>query len=118
MCGALCSTGEVPPGGIQPLIFRFCPLEAKVYEFSIPIRLEDGSQEVLKIEGRGYHVDNVNLPEPLRGENSRVGNFTGHDLQGVRSVMESSPLTISEEIMWFEDVSVKARSGPCVCCEA
>lgn len=64
---------------------------------------------MLKIEGRGYHVDHVDNPEPLPGENRRAGKFTGHKLQALRSVMDRSPLTISEEILWFENIPVKAR---------
>lgn len=105
------STGEVVPGGVQPLMFKFCPLEAKHYSVSIPILLKGGEMELLHIEGRGYLLEDPHSPVPVPGEDSRIGAFKGHSLSPVRTVMNSSPVAISEETIWFGDIPAKVENG-------
>ena len=49
--------GVVPAGGVAVLRFVFRPLEAKLHEVTLPIKLADGQLEHLRVVGRGYHPE-------------------------------------------------------------
>lgn len=89
------------------MMLTFCPLEAKHYGVSIPILLNGGAMELLRIEGRGYLPENPSVPCPIPGEDSRIGKFKGHNLSSIRSVMNSSLVAVSEETLWFGSIPVK-----------
>ena len=47
--------GTVAAGDMTPLNFLFSPLEARVYTFTLPIKLSNGTKTALHITGQGYH---------------------------------------------------------------
>ena len=49
--------GVVPAGGVAVLRFEFRPLEAKLHEVTLPVKLADGQLEHLRVVGRGYHPE-------------------------------------------------------------
>ena len=49
--------GMVPAGGVAVLRFVFRPLEAKLHEVTLPVKLADGQLEHLRVVGRGYHPE-------------------------------------------------------------
>ena len=49
--------GVVPAGSVAVLRFEFRPLEAKLHEVMLPVKLADGQLEHLRVVGRGYHPE-------------------------------------------------------------
>ncbi|GIL85005.1 hypothetical protein Vretimale_9849 [Volvox reticuliferus] len=46
--------GDIQPGGVAAVNWRFSPLEAKEYSVRVPILLGDGGVEMIELIGRGY----------------------------------------------------------------
>ncbi|KAL6761327.1 hypothetical protein V8C86DRAFT_3023865 [Haematococcus lacustris] len=69
----LCSSthGSIPEGGSAALVWQFVPLEPKVYRVQVPLVLSDGSQELITLQGRGYHPARPLEPPPLATEGDR-----------------------------------------------
>jgi len=47
--------GVIPPGGVAGLNFIFSPLEDRMYNVALPIKLGNGAKTVLHLVGKGYH---------------------------------------------------------------
>ncbi len=47
--------GVIPPGGVAGLNFIFSPLEDRVYNVALPIKLGNGAKTALHLVGNGYH---------------------------------------------------------------
>ncbi len=65
------ASGTVPDQGVLPLNWLFAPLEAREYTAVVPVRLSDGSAELVTLQGRGFHPSEPSAGAPMAGEGSR-----------------------------------------------
>jgi len=63
--------GTIEHQGVAPLALQFNPVEAKVYHCRLPVALADGSVQVIKLQGRGFHPAFPDEPPTLPSESAR-----------------------------------------------
>jgi len=67
--------GVIPPGGVAGLNFIFSPLEDRLYNVALPIKLGNGAKTALHLVGKGYHplpalADSAGMQQPLSSDST------------------------------------------------
>ncbi|DBA87452.1 TPA: hypothetical protein ACH3X1_004491 [Trebouxia sp. C0004] len=86
--------GVIPPGGVAGLNFVFSPLEDRVYNVALPIKLGNGAKTALHLVGTGYH------PLPTVADSAGVQQRLGID-STLRTLWDTQIEAAADKATWL-----------------
>lgn len=84
--------GVIPPGGVAGLNFIFSPLEDRLYNVALPIKLGNGAKTALHLVGKGYH--------PLPAVADSAGMQQGTD-STLRTLWDTQIQAAADKATWL-----------------
>ena len=98
--------GVIPPGGVAGLNFIFSPLEDRLYNVALPIKLGNGAKTAVHLVGKGYH------PLPAVADSAGMQQGLGTD-STLRSLWDTQIEAAADKATWLGFSAVSHVQLPC-----